>query len=320
MVVRPGDGCSVIAPATQLRGADATLLDEAVALLESWGLHVTVRVERSHHFYLAGADEARAAHLAAALTDPHTRAIFCTRGGYGSPRLLARLDPGLSPGAKLLVGYSDVTALHLAAACPWPRVRPIHGPNLATRELLGPGPGRERNRLSLHRALFDPAYAVDEAVEFLVPGRAEGPLVGGCLSLVTSMLGTPFALRTRDAVLFLEDVGEAPYRIDRMLTQLRLAGAFDGVRGVVFGAMHDCKDAYNDLRDVIRDALGGLAVPVAFGLPSGHVPVNLALTRELFLADPNVRGFRTLVAVREVVGEADARPLGLSPPARDAAR
>lgn len=277
MLLRPGDGCSVIAPAAQLRGADAGLLDEAVALLESWGLRVAVRAERSHHFYLAGPDEARAAHLAAALADPDSRAIFCTRGGYGSPRLLAGPDPGLAPEPKLLVGYSDITALHLAAARLWPRVRPVHGPNLATRELLGSGPARERNRLSLYRALFDPAYAVDEAVEFLMPGRAEGPLVGGCLSLVASMLGTPFALRTRDAVLFLEDVGEAPYRIDRMLTQLRLAGVFDGVRGVVFGTMHGCEDAYNDVRDVIRDVLGGFAFPVAFGLPSGHGPVNLAL-------------------------------------------
>jgi len=275
--VRPGDGCSIIAPAAQLRGADAGLLDAAVSLLESWGLRVTVRVERSHHFYLAGTDAARADHLVAALTDPDTNAIFCTRGGYGSPRLLAHLAPDLSPGPKVLVGYSDITALHLAAARLWPQVSLVHGPNLATREILGTGPACERNRLSLRRALFDPAYVVDETVEFLVPGSAEGSLVGGCLSLVTSMLGTRFALSTEDVILFLEDVGEAPYRIDRMLTQLRNAGAFAGVRGVVFGAMRDCKDAYNDVRDVIRDVLSGYTFPIAFGLESGHSETNLSL-------------------------------------------
>lgn len=277
MMLRPGDGCSIIAPAAQLRGADVGLLDEAVALLESWGLHVTVRIERSHHFYLAGSDTARASHLAAALADPDTKAIFCTRGGYGSARLLPYLDPSLLPEPKLLVGYSDVTALHLAAALLWPRVHLVHGPNLVTPEFLGPGPTCERNRQSLHQALFDPAYAVDEEVEFLVPGQARGPLVGGCLSLMVSMLGTSFAPVTDGAILFLEDVGEAPYRVDRMLTQLRAAGAFDAIRGVMFGTMRNCKDAYNDVRDVIRDVLSGASFPVAFGLESGHSETNLSL-------------------------------------------
>jgi len=277
MILRPDDGCSIIAPAAQLRGADVDLLDEAVALLKSWGLHVTVRIERSHHFYLAGSDTARASHLAAALADPDTKAIFCTRGGYGSARLLPYLDPSLLPEPKLLVGYSDVTALHLAAALLWPRVHLVHGPNLVTREFLGPGPTCERNRQSLHQALFDPAYAVDEEVEFLVPGQARGPLVGGCLSLMVSMLGTSFAPVTDGAILFLEDVGEAPYRVDRMLTQLRAAGAFGAIRGVMFGTMRNCKDAYNDVRDVIRDVLSGASFPVAFGLESGHSETNLSL-------------------------------------------
>lgn len=187
------------------------------------------------------------------------------------------LDPSLLPEPKLLVGYSDVTALHLAAALLWPRVHLVHGPNLVTREFLGPGPTCERTRQSLHQALFDPAYAVDEEVEFLVPGQARGPLVGGCLSLMVSMLGTSFAPVTDGAILFLEDVGEAPYRVDRMLTQLRAAGPFDAIRGVMFGTMRNCKDAYNDVRDVIRDVLSGASFPVAFGLESGHSETNLSL-------------------------------------------
>ncbi len=277
MILQPGDGCSIVAPAAQLRGADLGLLDEAVTLLKSWDLHVTVRVEHSHHFYLAGSDAARASHFAAALADPDTKAIFCTRGGYGSARLLPYLDPSLLPEPKMLVGYSDVTALHLAAARLWPRVHLVHGPNLVTRELLGSGPTHERNRQSLHQALFDPNYAVDEEVEFLIPGQARGHLIGGCLSLMVSMLGTSFAPVTDGAVLFLEDVGEAPYRVDRMLTQLRAAGVFDTIEGVVFGTMRNCKDACNDVRDVIRDVLSGASFPVAFGLESGHSETNLSL-------------------------------------------
>jgi muramoyltetrapeptide carboxypeptidase len=111
-----GDTVAVVAPASQLRGADRGLLEAAADLLTSWGLEVRVAVERGHHFYLAGADADRARHLTAALANPEVRAVFCMRGGYGSPRLLRYLDPGLAPPGTLLVGCSDVTALHAYAA------------------------------------------------------------------------------------------------------------------------------------------------------------------------------------------------------------
>ena len=253
------------------------MLDAGVALLERWQLRVRVRVDEAYHFYLAGPDQVRAGHLLEALADGETRAIFCMRGGYGSMRLLPALAHAPAPTPRLLVGFSDITALHLACARLWPELRAIHGPNLATRQLLGEGAACEMNRRALHAALFDPHHSMSTPIRALRRGCASGPLVGGCLSLLASCLGTPYAPEARGAVLFLEDVDEAPYRIDRMLTQARLAGLFDGVAGIVFGDMQGCRDVHNDLWAVIDDALQGLDVPIGSGLPCGHGPENLSL-------------------------------------------
>ncbi|HRC60704.1 MAG TPA: LD-carboxypeptidase [Candidatus Propionivibrio aalborgensis] len=276
MVLKPGDGASIIAPASQLRGGEQGLLGAAVNLLESWGLRVFVRVDNTHHFYLAGPDAVRAEHLNTSLADTDTKVIFCLRGGYGCLRLLPYLNGDMSPPDKILVGYSDFTGLHLAARKLWPQVELIHGPNVATRQLIGDEIDCALTRQSLHNALFAPE-TVEEQVEFLRPGSAEGRLEGGCLSLVVATLGTKYALNTVDAILFLEDTGEAPYRIDRMLTHLRNAGKFEAVRGIVFGKMRNCTDPYNDLRDVLRDFFQDAPFPVAFGLNSGHGPSNLSL-------------------------------------------
>ncbi|HEX9447344.1 MAG TPA: LD-carboxypeptidase [Dongiaceae bacterium] len=277
LTLKPGDCATIIAPASPLRQDDQGLLDEAVRLLESWGLRVKLRVETEAHFYLAGTDAARAAHLNAALADPEAKAIFCTCGGYGSPRLLPLIEvaPGLVP--KILVGFSDITALHLGLARLAPQLTLIHGPNIATGQILGSEASCRRNQQALHAALFDAAYRLDEQVEMLVPGQATGPLTGGCLSLVVSLLGTDWAPRCDGAILFLEDVGEAPYRIDRMLIQLRNAGAFRDLRGLVFGKMTNCSDPHNDLRDVLLHLFRDAPFPVALDLDCGHGAVNLPL-------------------------------------------
>lgn len=272
-----GDHVCVIAPASQFRGADRSLLPEAVLLLESWGLHVDVRVDSRHHFYLAGPDDVRASYLNFALADRTAKAIFCTRGGYGCARLLRHLDLRLCPTPKFLVGHSDITSLHLATSRIWPQVVSVHGPNIATRQLLGDGIQSELNRRSLYDALFADDHILEQPLEFLRHGKASGPLLGGCLSLVASAIGTDFAPQASGTILFLEDTGEPPYRIDRMLTQLMLSGIFDHVRGVVFGAMTKCTDPYNDLKLVLRDLLDHFSFPVAFGLKSGHGEINLSV-------------------------------------------
>lgn len=277
MKLEPGDLVCIIAPASQFRSADRGLLSQAVSLLESWHLQVEVRIDHEHHFYLAGPDAIRANHLHAALAHAEAKAIFCTRGGYGSSRLLRHLDMRICPTAKFLVGHSDITSLHLAVSGLWPQVISVHGPNVATRQLLGAGAECELNRQSLYDVLFADNRELLQPLEFLLPGRAAGPLQGGCLSLIASAIGTGFGLRPEGTIVFLEDIGEPPYRIDRMLTQMRNAGTFNDVRGVVFGAMTKCSDPYNDLKMVLRDFFEDLSVPIAFGLRSGHGEVNLSI-------------------------------------------
>ncbi len=280
--LRPGDKVSIVAPASQLRGADVHLLDQAVALLRSWSLDPVVRVERSHHFYLAGDDEARSSHLAQALLSPDERALFCTRGGYGTARLLPALQ-GLAPERKTIVGYSDLTALQLQAQGAWPHIASIHGPNIATRQLLGDEPECEANRSDLFEALFTRKRFKQELL-FITDGRAAGPIVGGCLSVLVSLVGTPFMPDLAGSILFLEDAAEPPYRIDRMLTQLISGGHLDMVAGIVFGKMHRCVDPYNDLTHVLTDLFRSFRFPIAFGLESGHGPRNRAIR----LAAPTV--------------------------------
>ncbi|GAA3294896.1 LD-carboxypeptidase [Dactylosporangium vinaceum] len=270
-----GDTVAIVAPAAQLPARSRALLPRAVDLLESWGLRVRVAVDPGHWFYLAGPDDERARHLGAALADPDVRAVFCTRGGYGTTRLLRRLTGPVT--AKIVVGCSDITALHAYLAVRHPVAASVHGPNVATHQLLDDTPEASANRRSLHAVLFDPGYRLSEPVEPLCAGTASGPLAGGCLTLLASLLGTPFMPDLSGRLVFLEDVGEVPYRIDRLLTQLVDAGALDGVAGLVFGRMHECVDAYNDIRAVITDVVGPLGVPVGFGVGSGHGPVNLSL-------------------------------------------
>lgn len=276
-ILRTGDRVAIIAPAAQFRRDEQGNLEEACDLLESWGLRPSVHVEPAHHFYLAGTDEARLRHLIEVLEDPDIKALFCAKGGYGSARLLRHLPRPLQVKPRMLVGYSDITALHIALRRVAPAVQSIHGPNIATAQLLADTAAAARNREALRAAIFDADYTFGADLDFIRSGEASGPIVGGCLSLVASLVGTPWVLDTAGAILFLEDGGERPYRIDRMLTHLQDAGLFDDVGGVVFGDMHNCVDEYNELSEIIADIFRDARFPIAIGLESGHGPVNLAL-------------------------------------------
>lgn len=273
LTLSPGDRVALIAPAGQLRTVNRGWLHGARALLESWQLQVDVRVETDNHFYLAGSDPCRAAHAVDALTDPRARAVFCTRGGYGSSRLWPALRDVDVPNAKLLVGHSDITSLHLMARARWPSIECVHGVNLATEQVLGDTVHAAENRAALHAELFSPVAAVFD-VQPVIAGRASGRVVGGCMSLITASLGTPYALACDGEVLFLEDTGEAPFRLDRALVHLRNAGVFDRVSGVVFGTMPNCTDPYNRFADIASELLAPFGFPVALGLTSGHGEIN----------------------------------------------
>lgn len=223
--------------------------------------------------YFAGDDARRLQELRDAIEDPSIDGILAARGGYGATRLLSQLDPTqVRARPKLLVGFSDITALHAL----WARakVSSIHGPMVAT---LGRADDAtcERHLNALEGR--GPAQLSD--LQPITRGRAEGVLVGGNLTVLCAMLGTPQLPSLDGSVLFLEDIGEKPYRVDRMLTSLRDAGVLHGVRGIVLGAFEKA-DAGPDgvtVDEVLQERLHDLGVPVLAGLPCGHVEDNLEL-------------------------------------------
>jgi muramoyltetrapeptide carboxypeptidase len=223
--------------------------------------------ERFH--YLAGTDERRLADLLHAYRSPDVRAIFCARGGYGATRILPSLHLGELP-HKLLVGFSDITALHLAHQSVG-RIT-IHAPVVTQ---LGRQPGDVVQRLWEVLEGNEPIRPLT-GTECYVDGFAEGPLIGGNLSVLTRLLGTPYLPDLAGAVLLLEDVDEQAYRLDRMWTHLRLAGVFERVRGIVLGDFvlsGERRDNYEPA-DVLRDLARETGLPCAAGFPIGHSAVN----------------------------------------------
>ncbi len=271
---------SLVAPAGPLaHGA----VDCAAERIFDWGWDPLVgRNARGRLGYLSADDDARVADFNAALRDPTNDAIWCLRGGYGVMRIIDRLDwQALAARPRPVIGYSDNTALHLQIQ----RLGLVsfHGPHPAADVFS------DFSRDALLRAVTDDAPAgplpfpdwSEGRAETIVAGVAEGPLVGGNLSLVAATVGTPYAIRAEGAILFLEEVGEASYKLDRLVTQLRLAGVLDGVAGIAIGAITEVTDAGRpdtpSAPEVIRDLLGGLGVPVALDFPFGHVDDNWTL-------------------------------------------
>lgn len=220
----------------------------------------------------AGTPEARAAALTGFWKREDVGAILCARGGYGSNYLLPLLDlAAFKAFPKAFVGYSDNTSLLLALdrhglVC-------FHGPMVASDFSSG-----RADAVSFSAALsgqpLDFSFSATSGVRSIIDGEAHAPITGGCLSVVVTSLGTPWEIQTEGRILFLEDVNEKPFRIDRMLMHLLLAGKFHGVRGIIFGAMCGCEPLTANeetLPQLIHRILGGLGVPIVLGVPSGHV-------------------------------------------------
>jgi muramoyltetrapeptide carboxypeptidase len=264
-----GARVALVAPAGPLRGEQE--LQAAIAHAESLGWDAVPAAHAlSRHGYLAGTDEQRAHDFNAALRSDSVDAIWCLRGGYGAMRILPALDyDALRRNPRPLLGYSDVTALHCAVnvRC---GVVSYHGPTAR-------GALSDFSRDSLVRAVVRQVDSCGDAprARTLRAGRATGPLVGGNLALLAALSGTPYAPDYEGAILVLEDVGEATYRIDRMLQQLRLAGALDRVAGIAFGQFTESTDAIDSascpLDDVLREAADGAGVPAMAGIPLGHI-------------------------------------------------
>jgi muramoyltetrapeptide carboxypeptidase len=266
--LRAGDTVGVIAPAGPI-SPDA--LTNGLAALERRGYKpVHLSSIREHDRYFAGSAKRRLDELHHMFADPEVKGIVCFRGGYGCNYLLPHLDLDLiRSNPKFFCGSSDVTTL-LTYFCDTAGMIACHGPMLQ-RDAQPQGVDEE----SWFAAALGEPYIHDfgDQVQTLVPGRAEGILYGGCLSLLCASLGTPYEIQTSGTILFLEDIGEPAYRIDRMLMQLKLAAKLEGVRGIIFGEMLDCArgaEGYR-LQDVVQRVVGDLGVTVAYGVPSGHV-------------------------------------------------
>ncbi|MEW6336752.1 MAG: LD-carboxypeptidase [Acidobacteriota bacterium] len=306
--LRPGDTIAFVAPAGEL---DETRMALARSRLEARGYRVVQREDLfAREGYLAGSDERRTEELMAAFRDPEVAAIFPGTGGYGAMRILDRLDYGyIRAHPKVVVGFSDITALH-AALNRHAGVVTYHSPNpmwglgspvglapLAERSFFravegGAGPWRFDAAGVAGQPVAPPegegeaAGATPEPLTSWGNGTARGRLVGGNLSLISALEGTPYAIDTRDAILVIEDVREAPYRIDRMLRQLRLAGKLSQLRGAVLGQFtrnYDREDEQkrDDPRytvdGVLRQYFADAGIPVLVSFPIGHVKENLTL-------------------------------------------
>ncbi|MCW8377568.1 S66 peptidase family protein [Streptomyces justiciae] len=281
----PGARVAVVAPSGPV---PEERLQAGLDVLRGWDLDPVVAphvLDRHGEFtYLAGTDAHRAADLQAAWCDPAVDAVLCARGGYGVQRMTDLLDWDAmrAAGPKVFVGFSDITALHEAFANRLGLVT-LHGPMAAGIDFIKNARAQEH----LRATLFAPetARTITSGGTALVPGRARGVTLGGCLCLLAADLGTPHARTSaRGGLLCLEDVGEETYRLDRYLTQLLRAGWLDGVRGVLLGSWKDC-DPYPQVRALLVDRLGGLGVPVVeefgFGHCEGALTIPFGVAAEL---------------------------------------
>lgn len=275
--LKKGAKVALIAPAGFIDDEKPLILAEQ--LLKSWGL-VGVRgkyvLERSGHF--AGTDEQRLEDFQAALDNPKIKAIWAVRGGYGAMRILTKVDfKKFKKKPKWIIGFSDITAIHHAIHKL--EIKSIHG---IMPVQLGDHEKTKYATKALHKALFG------EHIEIIItasssnrPGSTQGTLVGGNLSLVQSLLGSPYDIKTDGKVLFLEEVGEYTYRLDRLLQSLKLAGYFDKIKGLAIGGFTDIKE--NDTpfgktyQELILEIVSEYDFPVIFDLPIGHFSNNQSL-------------------------------------------
>jgi muramoyltetrapeptide carboxypeptidase len=271
-----GDTVGVVAPASHIPRANEEYLGQGLERVRKMGFAVKCSpslLER-RHLYLAGKDQERAEELMAMFLDPEVKAILCSRGGYGTQRLIPFLDADqIRRHPKPLVGCSDITVLliYLLQQC---LVIPLHGPNVATGQFVQ---GDAEMAHALKKALTSAEPLAEIPCLVLRDGEAEAEIIGGCLSSLVTVLGTPYEPDLQGKVLFAEDVNEPPYKIDRMLTHLKSSGKLTGVKGVIFGQMPGCDTDNGLLREVIVDVLAAIEGPILFGFPSGHGPRNLTI-------------------------------------------
>jgi muramoyltetrapeptide carboxypeptidase len=280
--LKKGDTIGVIAPSSPVEREKA---DKAAGALEELGFKAVLGEScYGSYSYLSGSDELRAGDINSMFKDKNIDGIFCMRGGYGSLRILDMLDYDMIKyNPKVFAGYSDITAIHGALGRKCSLVT-FHGPMVASSMIDG---FEEHSRDMFMKAITsnNPLGLIanpcgEESIKCLVPGKAEGRLIGGNLTLISLTLGTPYEIDTKDKLLFLEDVGEATYRIDGTLSHLKLAGKLDECRGIILGSFKNCSPKNErdlSFMEVIRDIVEPLNKPVVYNLMAGHCTPNATI-------------------------------------------
>ena len=276
--LKRGDTIGVISPSSPVGMEE---LDKAVNYLKNLEFNINLGTNVfGRRGYFSGTDEERIADLYRLFTDTSVKAVICSRGGYGSSRILDGIDfEVIKRNPKIFVGYSDITALELAIFAKTGMVT-FYGP------MLAPEPDGEVDVSSLDNLLpilfsEKSGYKFEFVKENVITdGTASGILVGGCLSLFCSLLGSPYLPDLSGGLLFLEDAYEEPYRIDRLLTQVKLSGVFDKVNGVLFGNFSHCEAREEDsptVDDVISEICSELTIPVIKNVPFGHIKGKITI-------------------------------------------
>lgn len=273
--LKKGDTIGILTPASAF---DKNKLDEAIQNFEQFGLKVKVAKNTvKHNGFLAGTDQERLDDLHDLFSDNEVKGIFCVRGGYGTARLLPEIDFDLiSKNKKIFTGYSDITAL-LTAFWKKSDLKGFHAP-------MGLANFTDFVKDSYKKTFFNNGHELiyaDEP-EIISEGSAKGELLGGNLAVFVTLLGSEYWVDTKGKILFFEDVGEEPYRIDRFLTQLLIGGHLQQAAGIVLGQFSDCESNEEPedtakIEDVIRERLSGLSIPIIKGFPFGHVDKNMVL-------------------------------------------
>ncbi|RMT79971.1 LD-carboxypeptidase [Pseudomonas viridiflava] len=276
-VLRAGDAVALVSPAGPV---DPRKIESAVEVLKSWGLRPRVYPHAlgKHSFY-SGTDEERLADLNAALADPDIRAVICSRGGYGMQRIVQQVDMNaVRSDPKLVTGFSDITALH-GALWNHARLASIHGPVATQLERGGLFASGMRHVLMSTEPVLLRSDPAAPTARIRSGGAAQGVLLGGNLCMLSTSVGTPFMPDLSGAILLLEEVSEAAYRVDRMLTHLGNCGMLGRLAGIALGEFSPALNTGGTISpaDVLAERLGNLGIPVLGGLPVGHGDLNQAV-------------------------------------------
>lgn len=289
--LRAGDNIHIVSPSGAIQPG---FIDGATKLLSSWGLKVTEgKYARTEYGRFSGTKDERVADLQQALDDPNVKAILCSRGGYGLAQIIDKIDfTSFAKSPKWLIGFSDITILHNAITALG--IASMHG---IMTKYLTELPEESDQITSFKNLLFGTPsnFSIKPEAENR-PGRAVGKLIGGNLSVMMGMRSTPFDLDFHNNILFIEDVGEKPYQIDRMMQSLRLSGVLKQISGLVVGQFSDYDEdplMMQSVAEIILAAVSEYDYPVCFNFPAGHVDYNLSLIlgeqAELFVESDKVR-------------------------------